>query len=98
MSKWRSFGLGGAKEQFFKTLIRAERLPKESRIRRIIDMGQYTSSDQIVPSVQKISEKKNFHLSDGGNFIGQPWEELIQEIAKFILISFVLINFKTLRF
>ena len=49
-------------------------------------MGQYTSSDQIVPSVEKISEKKNFHLSDGGNFIGQPWEELIQESMKFKII------------
>ena len=54
-------------------------------------MGQYTSSDQIVPSVEKISEKKNFHLSDGGNFIGKPWEELIQESMKFkILFSFSL--------
>ena len=54
-------------------------------------MGQYTFSDQIVPSVEKISEKKNFHLSDGGNFIGQPWEELIQESMKFkILFSFSL--------
>ena len=54
-------------------------------------MGQYTSSDQIVPSVEKISEKKNFHLSDGGNFIGKPWEELIQESIKFkILFSFSL--------
>ena len=54
-------------------------------------MGQYTSSDQIVPSVEKIREKKNFHLSDGGNFIGKPWEELTQESMKFkIIFSFSL--------
>jgi len=74
-------------EKFVRLFVkRAEKLPKESRIRRIIDMGQYASSDQIVPSVEKISEKKNFHLSDGGNFIGQPWEELIQ-IADFLEID-----------
>ena len=64
-------------------------------------MGQYTSSDQIVPSVEKISEKKNFHLSDGGNFIGKPWEELIQESMKFkILFSFsrYILKYKNFQF